>query len=97
MARMRRVLLRVPVSRSIHTALERYGAAHGVELSRVVEDALLHHLEALRELPAELVVPPRLELTARSFGRVVARLRDAGRPTRAMRALRTGKPLPGEP
>lgn len=73
--------------------LERYSHAHGVKKGHLVEEALLHHLQALRELPADLIIPPRLELTAESFQRVVDRIQNPRQPTKALEELMAGKPV----
>ena len=37
--------------------IERYTGAHGLKKGALVEQALLHHLQALRELPADVIIP----------------------------------------
>ncbi len=75
------------VSDETRSRLERYVAAHGMKKAAVVERALLHHLQALEELPADIVLPPRLLLGPEGFRRVVDRLEESGEPTAAMKAL----------
>jgi predicted DNA-binding protein len=75
------------VSDETRERLERFVAAHGLKKAAVVERALLHHLQALEELPADIVLPPRLRLGPEGFRRLVERLEAAGEPTPAMRAL----------
>ena len=58
------------ISEETRKQLERYADAQGVKKDALVEQALLHHLQALRELPADIIIPPRLELSASSFKRV---------------------------
>ena len=41
------------------------------------------------DLPRDVLAPPRLVLTGRSFEQVVERLRSPGQPTRALRDLMT--------
>jgi hypothetical protein len=53
----------------------------------LVEQALLHHLKALREIPADLIIPPRIEVTEASFAAVTELLIAPRAPTKAMRAL----------
>ena len=77
------------------TLSRRYASPRGA--GRSVEEALLHHLQALRELPADLVVPPRVVLTQASFARVVRAVRKPRRPTKALRDLMAGKRVRGEP
>jgi hypothetical protein len=71
--------------------VERYVEAHGVKKGRLIEEALLHHLQALRELPADLIIPPRIVVEQETFERV-AELTDRPRkPTKALRELMGGK------
>ncbi len=85
------------ISDSTKEKVERYADAHGIKKGHLVEEALLHHLQALRELPADLVIPPKLTLTSRSFDEVARLVRKPRRPTRALRALLAGKPVADEP
>jgi hypothetical protein len=71
--------------------VERYAGAHGVKKGALVEQALLHHLQALRELPADIIIPPRLELSEDSFAKVAELAAKPRKPTKAMRALIGGK------
>lgn len=85
------------ISESTKQQLERYAEAHGVKKGYLVEQALLHHLQALRELPADIVIPPRLTLTSKSFERVAKLIKKPRKPTKALRDLLAGKPVDGEP
>ena len=53
--------------------LERYSRAHGVKKQFLIESALLHHIQALEELPASVIIPPRLVVNPAS-GRKIADL-----------------------
>lgn len=79
------------ISEDTKRQVERYADAHGVKKGALVEQALLHHLQALRELPADLIIPPRLELSAESFARVARLTTRPRRPVKALRELMTGK------
>jgi len=85
------------ISESTKKQLERYADAHGVKKGYLVEEALLHHLQALRELPADIVIPPRLTLTSRSFQTVTGLINKPRKPTKALRDLLAGRGLDGEP
>ena len=54
------------VSRATSDLLERHVRATGVKKSHLVEQALRHHLQALQELPADVVVHPKLLVTRKS-------------------------------
>jgi uncharacterized protein (DUF1778 family) len=75
------------ISPTTKQELERYADAHGLKKGFVIEDALLHHFQALRELPEDVVVPVRLIVTSESFGRVVGRVKRPRKPTAAMKRL----------
>ena len=83
------------VSEETRQEVERFAGAHGMKKGALVEQALLHHLKALRELPADIVIPPRIELSAKSFGEVAQRIATRRKPARAMRALMEGKAVQG--
>ena len=85
------------ISEATRDLLERYAEAHGVKKGHLLEQALLHHLQALRELPADIVIPPRLVVSQRSFFKVFALVKRPRKPTKALRDLLAGKPVAGEP
>jgi hypothetical protein len=74
------------VSGTTKELLERYVRATGVKKGHLVEQALRHHLQALQELPADVIVHPKLVLTRRS-GEAVLREIDKARPTELLRDL----------
>jgi uncharacterized protein (DUF1778 family) len=74
------------VSDETRQLLESHVRATGVKKGFLVEQALRHHLQALRELPADVIVHPRLVLTRDSGARVLADL-DSAQPTDALRDL----------
>jgi hypothetical protein len=61
------------ISEGTKQLLERYSRAHGVKKQFLIESALLHHIQALNELPASVIIPPRLAVSA-SSGRKIAEL-----------------------
>jgi hypothetical protein len=61
------------ISQGTKQLLERYSRAHGVKKQFLIEIALLHHIQALEELPASIIIPPRLVVSAAS-GRKIAEL-----------------------
>jgi hypothetical protein len=75
------------ISASTKELVEKYTDAHGVKKGHLVEEALLHHLQALRDLPADVIIPPRVVVSAESLERVVERIAKPRRPTKAMREL----------
>lgn len=75
------------VSDETKARLDRYARAHGVSKGWLLEQALLHHLQALEELPEDVRVPARMVLDADSAARVRALLQHPPEPTGAMKKL----------
>jgi len=74
------------VSSTTKELLERHTRASGIKKGHLVEQALLHHLQALQELPAEVIIHPRLVVT-RQAGAAILKKIEGGRPTPALREL----------
>ena len=74
------------VSRTTSELLERHARATGVKKGYLVEQALRHHLQALQELPADVVVHPKLVVTRKS-GQTILTQMEKGKPTAALRDL----------
>lgn len=79
------------ISEETKEQVERYTDAHGLKKGALVEQALRHHLQALRELPADIIIPPRLELSEASFAAVTGLVAKPRKPTKALRGLMSGK------
>jgi len=79
------------ISEETKDQVDRYVSAHGMKKGALVEQALLHHLQALRELPADVIIPPRLELSAASFAHASELTLRPRRPTKGIRDLMAGK------
>ena len=65
------------VSRTTKDLLERHVRATGLKKGHLVEQALLHHLQALQELPADIVIHPKLVVTRKS-GEAILKTRKEG-------------------
>ena len=74
------------VSRTTKELLERHVRATGVKKGHLVEQALRHHLQALQELPADVVIHPTLVVTRQSGAAIVKQIRTR-KPTGALRRL----------
>jgi hypothetical protein len=74
------------VSRTTSELLERHVRATGVKKGHLVEEALRYHLQALHELPADVVVHPKLVVTRKS-GQTILRQMEKGKPSPALRRL----------
>ncbi len=75
------------ISDTTKSLVEEYADSHGVKKGHLVEEALLHHLQALQTLPADVIIPPRLVVTTESGEAVLTRMEKPRRPTKAMRQL----------
>ena len=75
------------ISPETRDRLERYARAHGLKKGFVIEQALLHHLQAISEIPQDVVIPPRLLITRAAGERLAERLASSEGPTGAMLEL----------
>ncbi|MBK8593711.1 MAG: DUF1778 domain-containing protein [Sandaracinaceae bacterium] len=78
------------ISAATKERLDRFTESHGLKKNFVVEQALLYFMEARRELPDEALIPTRLVLDEKAFGRVVAMLESPPASTEALRKLMRG-------
>ncbi len=74
------------VSRTTKSMLERQARASGIKKGRLVEDALRHHLLALQELPADVIIHPRLVVTTDSGKTILSQI-ETGKANAALRDL----------
>jgi hypothetical protein len=74
------------VSQSTRDLLERHVRATGVKKGHLVEQALRHHLQALNELPADVIIHPKIVVTRRSGTAILKKMRT-GKATKALRDL----------
>ena len=75
------------ISEETKAQVEAYTKSHGVKKAYLIEEALQHHLQALREIPEDLIIPSRLVLTREAMEEVAERSVKEGRPTEALRVL----------
>jgi hypothetical protein len=74
------------ISESTRDLLEKHVRATGVKKGHLVEQALLHHMQALEELPAEFIVHPRI-VVSRKTGQAILKQMESAEPTPALRKL----------
>ena len=74
------------ISETTRERVEKYVRQTGVKKGHLVEQALLHHLQALEELPAEFIIHPRI-VVSRKTGEQMLRQAAAAEPTPALRKL----------
>lgn len=80
------VQINARVSEATKAWLERESRATGVKKEFLVEEALLHHFQALHELPADVIVRPRLVITADTAKALLEQI-ETPAPTQALRDL----------
>lgn len=74
------------VSETTRDLLEGHSRATGVKKGYLIEQALLHHIRALEELPAEFIVHPRI-VVSQETGQAIVKQMKSARPTSALRKL----------
>lgn len=75
------------ISEETKARLERFVRRTGQTRARLIEDALLQHLQALEELPADAIVPARIVLAEESAERVRDMIARPPEPTEEMKRL----------
>src|SRR6266496_3192652 len=74
------------ISETTRDLLEKHVRATGVKKGYLVEQALLHHMHALAELPAEFIIHPRIVVSRKTFA-AIAKEVEFAEPTPALRKL----------
>lgn len=75
------------ISEETKARLERLVRKTGQTRGRLIEDALLQHLQALEDLPADAIVPARIVLSPESATRVRDIIARPPEPTEDMKRL----------
>ncbi len=75
------------ISQETKAEIEAYVKRHGVKKAYLIEEALQHHLQALREIPEDLIIPARLVLTGDAMAEIAERISQENRPTGSLKAL----------
>lgn len=78
------------ISQGTKQLLERYSRAHGVKKQFLIESALLHHIQALEELPTNVIIPPRLVVSAASGRKIAESVSKKQKPTSELVELMRG-------
>ncbi len=74
------------ISETTRDLMEKHVRKTGVKKGHLVEQALLHHLQALDELPTEYIIHPRI-VVARKTAEEMLRQAESAEPTPALREL----------
>ncbi len=75
------------ISEETKAAIEAYVKRRGVKKAYLIEEALQHHLQALREIPEDLIIPSRLMLTGEAMAEIAERVIQEEQPTESLKAL----------
>ena len=75
------------ISEETKAEVEAYAKRHGVKKAYLIERALQHHLQALREIPEDLIIPSRLVLTGEAMEETAKRIAQDDQPSGALTAL----------
>ncbi|MEA3437738.1 MAG: hypothetical protein U9R43_14810 [Thermodesulfobacteriota bacterium] len=75
------------ISIETKTLVEQYVKSRGIKKAFLVESALLHHLQALKELPIDIVIPPRIMVSRKSGDAIMELLENPVLPTEDMKAI----------
>lgn len=75
------------ISSDTKSLVENYSKKSGVKKGFLIEEALLHHLQVLKELPADIIIPAKIMLTEKSMSQIVNMLENPPKPTQALKEL----------
>jgi predicted DNA-binding protein len=75
------------ISEETKAEVEAYVKRRGVKKGYLIEEALQHHLQALREIPEDLIIPSRLVLAEKAMAQIAKRITQQEQPTEALKAL----------
>jgi len=81
------------VPQDVRDDFERLVKARGLKKGYVLEQALRHHLRALREIPEEFIIPATVVLTRKSFEDLLRQLKSRSKPSSQLRKLMRGQPV----
>ena len=74
------------ISETTRALMDKYVRQTGVKKGYLVEQAILHHLRALDELPVDYIVFPRIVVSQKT-GEQMLRQPESAEPTPALREL----------
>ena len=74
------------ISETTRELMEKYVRRTGIKKGHLVEQALLHHLQALDEIPAEYIIHPRIVVSRRTAEEMLQKAENPN-PTPTLRKL----------
>ena len=75
------------ISNETNASVESYVKKSGINKGFLIEEALLHHLQALKEIPQDVIIPTRIQLTDSSMEQLLELLENAPEPTPELTAI----------
>ncbi|HLF66066.1 MAG TPA: hypothetical protein VI522_00460 [Gammaproteobacteria bacterium] len=75
------------ISNETKAQMEAYSSTYGIKKAFLIEEALQHHLQALHELPTDVIIPARLILTEEGMLNLSKQLSETQKPTAALKEL----------
>jgi len=75
------------ISDETKSLVEAYSKKSGVKKGFLLEDALLHHLQALKEFPLDVIIPAKIMLTDDSMKQLVDIINNPPSPTENLKQL----------
>ena len=75
------------ISEETKAEIEAYVKRRGVKKAFLIEQALQHHLQALREIPEDLIIPSRLVLAGETVAEIAERIAREDQPTESLKTL----------
>lgn len=84
------VQISAQISEATRQRLDQYARETGMKKGRLIEDAILAHLDTLDAVPAEYAIPAGIVVDAESWERVLATMESSADPTPALRELMRG-------
>ncbi|CAA6819452.1 MAG: Unknown protein [uncultured Thiotrichaceae bacterium] len=75
------------ISEATKEQVESYVKRRGVKKGFLIEEALQHHLQALREIPEDVIIPTRIVVSENSMERIADLLESDAEPTTALKEL----------
>ena len=75
------------ISNETNLSVENYVKKSGINKGFLIEDALLHHLQTLKEIPQDVIIPTRIQITNSSMEQLLALLEHAPEPAPELTAL----------
>ena len=75
------------ISEAARERLDAYARETGMKKGRLVEDAIMAHLDALEAYPPEFMIPANVMVDAESWDRVLRSIETPAEPAPALREL----------